>query len=147
VKIFFDEDNGTGIPRALQLIRPPNGEVHYPSNKGNQLVGKGTKDRDWIPLAGRLGMLVFSQNKRMLENAEERGLLIEHEVGAVYLSSGNERAVPVMRMLLNRWEWLTLVDATVERPFAYLVTVNGRVRKLDLRSSDPLRAKFGAGQS
>jgi PIN like domain len=139
VKLFFDEDNGTGIPRALQLIRPSNDEVHYPSDKGHNLVRKGTKDRDWIPLAGRLGMLVFSQNKRMLENAEERRLLIEHRVGAVYLSNGNDRAFPVMRMLLNRWEWLVLVDSTVERPFAYLVTIGGRARKLDLRSSDPLR--------
>ena len=132
MKIFFDEDNGTGIPRALKLVRVPNAEIHYASNKDNQLIGKGAKDPDWIPLIGAQRFLLFSQNKAMIENEFERRLLIEHRVGAVFLATGRQRAHEVLRMLLNRWEWLELVDATIERPFAYIVPLSERVRRIDL---------------
>ena len=49
MKIFFDEDNGTGIPRALKLVRVPNAEIHYASNKDYQLIGKGQR----IPIGSR----------------------------------------------------------------------------------------------
>ena len=68
----------------------------------------------------------------MIENEFERRLLIEHRVGAVFLATGRQRAHEVLRMLLNRWEWLELVDATIERPFAYIVPLSGRVRRIDL---------------
>ncbi|MFN0148275.1 MAG: hypothetical protein ACKVT1_17380 [Dehalococcoidia bacterium] len=132
MRIFFDEDNGTGIPRALKLVRLPNAEIHYASNSDNQLVGKGTKDADWIPVVGARGFLLFSQNRTMLENEAERQLLIEHQVGAVFLATGRLRSFEVLRMLLNRWQWLELVDANIERPFAYIISASGRARPIDL---------------
>jgi len=139
VKVFFDEDNGTGIPRALELVRPRGDNLLFPSNNPRSQVRKGTPDREWIPLVAELGCLVFSQNKLMLENDEERGLLIEHGVGAVYLNNGNENSFAVLRLLLNKWDWLRNVDATVPRPFAFLVSVAGTTRQLNLRSDSPLR--------
>ena len=138
MKLFFDEDNGTGIPRALRLVRGSGDQIHFPSDKWHQLVKKGTQDRDWIPVIGNAEILVFSQNKYMLNNEEERGLLIKHRVGIVYLSNGSDKAFPVLRMLMNKWEWLGLIDATIPRPFAYLVGLNGRPRKLDINSPSPL---------
>jgi len=142
VNIFFDEDNGTGIPKALQLIRPKGDHVHYPSDRGHQLIKKGEQDRVWIPRVGDAGYLVFSQNKWMLHNAEERGLLIRSRVGAVFLASGNDTAFEVMKVIVRRWDWLRLLDRTVPRPFAYLLTIGGEARKLDMHAALPL----GRGQ-
>jgi len=88
---------------------------------------------------GENGWLVFSQNKWMVNNEEERRLLIENRVGIVYLDTGNAPAFPVMKMLLNRWNWLRGLDADrAGRPFAHLISVSGKHRLLDLTSAAPL---------
>ncbi len=150
MNLFLDEDNGTGIPKALNLVKPSMDAIHYPSNKNHQLIKRGTKDRDWIPVVGEQGWLVFSQNKWMVNNEEERLLLIANKVGIVYLDTGSELAFPVMKMLLNRWEWLRALDADdAGRPFAHLITIGGKHRPLDLSLAAPLgRTKLaGAVQS
>ena len=88
MKIFFDEDNGTGIPRALGLLRITDTEIHFASDKNHQIVKRGTPDSAWIPTAGENGWLVFSQNKHMLGNAAERMLLMQHNVGIVFSRTG-----------------------------------------------------------
>ncbi|HET7738320.1 MAG TPA: hypothetical protein VFK32_07085, partial [Tepidiformaceae bacterium] len=132
VNIFFDEDNGTGIPRALRLLRIPTARIYFPSNEPGALIAKGAKDVERIPRVGREGWLVFSQNRAMLDNERELELLVQHRVGIVFLTNGNQRAHLVMRLLLNRWPWLESVDAGVNRPFAYLLTLYGRVTPVDL---------------
>lgn len=130
MKTFFDEDNGTGIPRALVLLRMPDTEVHFPSDKFQQVVRKGTPDAAWIPIAGFNGWLVVSQNKHMLENEAERALLVEHAVGAVFIETGRANSHLVMRLLLNKWEWLRLVDSTIERPFAFVLSLSGKAKRV-----------------
>jgi hypothetical protein len=147
VKLFFDEDNGTGIPKALHLNKRAGDEIHYPSNRGHQAIKKGTPDKGWLPEVGLQGWLVFSQNKWMINNEEERKLIISNKVGIIYLDNGNEKAFPVMRMLLNRWPWLELVDATIPRPFAYLIGIGGRARKLDVLSDTPLGSARMSGSA
>lgn len=132
MNIFFDEDNGTGIPRALRLLRIPTTRIYFPTNEPGALISKGAKDVEWIPRVGREGWLVFSQNRAMLDNERELELLIQHRVGIVFLTNGNQRAHRVMRLLLNRWPWLEAVEAGANRPFAYLMTLSGRVTPVDL---------------
>lgn len=137
MKLFLDEDNGTGIPKALALVKMAHDEIYYASDKGHQFIKRGTKDRDWIPIAGEHGWLVFSQNKWMVNNEEERLLLVEHRVGVVYLDNGNDKSFLVMKLLLNKWDWLAARDTEI-RPFAHLMSLSGHSRPLDLRSAMPL---------
>lgn len=75
----------------------------------------------------------------MVNNEEERTLLVANRVGVVYLNTRGERAFPVLKMLLNRWDWLRELDADVAgRPFAYLITIHGKHRRLDLTAALPL---------
>lgn len=74
----------------------------------------------------------------MLHNEEERLLLIKHSVGAVYLANGSDKAFPVLKLVLQKWEWLRLLDKTVSRPFAYLISIGGEARKLDIHAALPL---------
>lgn len=140
MKLFFDEDNGTGIPRALSLLRIADTEVHFASTKHGQMIRKGTPDTVWLPRAGREGWLVVSQNKHILDNEVELDLLVRHGVGAVFIGDGRSTAVQVMRTLLNRWDWLRAVDEA-PRPFAYLLEVSGAAWRLDLSARSPLGAR------
>jgi hypothetical protein len=140
VKIYFDEDNGSGIPRALKLVRMPAAQIEYPRDSPNALQKLGTPDRIWIPWAGDTRYLVFSQNIHILENEEEFRLLVQHNVGIVFMNNGSELAWAVLRMIMVRWEWLQSVDNHESRPFVYIVGLTGRPVAYDLRQG-PRRAR------
>ena len=119
-----DEDVGTHVPQALQLVGLP-----VMSFKDLGLLG--VADVTWLQQAGEKGWLVFSHNKRMLDVPRERRTMIENHVGIVFLKSGFERRATVLRLILNKWDWLQLVDASIPRPFAFFLPPKGRpVQKL-----------------
>jgi hypothetical protein len=62
VKLFVDEDAGATL--AIALLSTGLVDLDYVAN--DRHIKTGTYDEDWIPYAGQHGMLVPSQNKRML---------------------------------------------------------------------------------
>jgi len=63
----------------------------------------------------------------MLSVPHEKKALIDDNVGIVYLTTGEENPVSQLRMLLNRWDVLELLDTTVPRPFARFIRPSGRM--------------------
>lgn len=118
--LLCDEDVGTGVPHALS-------DVGYDARSLVRLGLGGASDTDWLRIAGQNGWLVFSHNKKMLVVEHEKRAIIEHHVGIVFLTSGEEKPASQLRMLLNRWPMLELLDATVRRPFARFIRSNGRM--------------------
>ena len=123
MKLFFDEDTGRGVLDALRAVGI---SCEYVSSKFE--IAKGTPDELWIPYAGRAGLLVFSCNKAILEAEAQRELWIENRVGGVFLTSGQERKVDVLLLILRRMPWLVEVDEHTPRPFAYTITIHGKWR-------------------
>jgi len=124
VKLFFDEDTGGGVPNALRAVGI---SCQYVSSRFP--IHKGTPDEIWIPYAGERGLLVFSCNKAILEAEAQRKLWIENKVGGVFLTSGQERRIDVLMLILRRLEWLRQIDEQVARPFAYMMDIRGKWRK------------------
>ena len=128
MRLFFDADVGTGVPKALRevgidcayLAQRYRKRKRKPNNTGTH-----TPDEVWIPDVGKWKMLVISCNKAILETEAQRDLWIEHEVGGVFLTSGQEDKVAVMLLMLKKMEWFELADETTERPFAYTMTIRG----------------------
>ena len=117
--LVCDEDVGISVPEALQRV----GLTVF-SFKELGLLGKD--DVEWLPRAGVDRWLVFSCNKRMLAVPRERAAMIEHKVGIVFLTSGYEQRASMLRLILNRWDWLQRIDAGVPRPFAFFLSPKGR---------------------
>ena len=116
------------MPEALKAVGL---KADYVSNRLK--VRKGTKDPDWLPYVGRSGLLLFSCNKAMLDVEAELRIYIAEKVGAVFLTNGQERKADVLRLILNKWDWLEEINRSVERPFAYEITISGRnPRRRDL---------------
>lgn len=120
MRVLFDEDTGTGVPRALKL-------VGYDAISQYDIGWAGHKDPDWLPRAGSLGLLVVSCNKKMLAVPLERQLIINHQVGIIYLTTGVEHPPNVLRLLLAKWHILELLNDTEPRPFARFLSPNGRL--------------------
>ena len=94
--LLCDEDVGTGIPHALN-------DVGLEARALVRIGLGGRDDTTWLPVAGRNGWLVFSHNKKMLTVALEKQAIIHHNVGIVFLTTGEENTVTPLRMLLSRW--------------------------------------------
>lgn len=116
--LLFDEDCGTGIPKALAL-------VGYATHYFFELRWSGKKDTEWLPWVGQNEWLLFSYNKKQLKVPTEWNAIIENKVGVVYLTSGEEFAAKVLLLLLKKWETLELLWNTMERPFVRFLHPNG----------------------
>ncbi len=93
----------------------------------------GPPDVDWLTIAGRDGLFVFSRNKKMLRVATERQTIISEKVGIVFLTSGEESPARMLRLLLNRWDKLEFLDNNEPRPFARFVSPNGQLSDMYMR--------------
>ena len=129
MKLFFDEDTGVKVPKALRLV---GFSVSWVGSRSGAGVGKGTQDEDWIPVVGRKNWLLFSCNKGILQAEAQKNLLISHKVGAVFLTTGQERSPDILYLILRKRKWLEKIDAEVERPFAFMITITGRIKQIDL---------------
>jgi hypothetical protein len=72
LRLFIDEDLGSGIPEAL--LRVGVRDVIYPRPNGRP-IAKGTPDEMWIPYCGEQGYLVISQNVAIARSPAQRHLL------------------------------------------------------------------------
>ena len=118
--LLCDEDIGSGVPHALS-------DVGYETVSISQRGWIGMQDVDWLSTAGQRGWLVFSANKKMLLVPDERATIINHNVGAVFLTNGEERIVRVLQLLLRRWDILDLLDRTEPRPFVRFLNMRGQL--------------------
>ena len=123
--LLCDEDIGIKVPKALKLVG-----VKNIKSMADTSFGLGKYDVEWLRGLGKRGWLAFSCNKKMLDVPEEQDTIIAEKVGIVFLTSGNEYLQQVLRLLLNKWEWLEYIDETTPRPFAYYLYPYGRTRKV-----------------
>lgn len=141
MKVFIDEDCGSGIPKSLKLVKMPCDDLVYPSNR--LPIKLGTKDPEWIPWAGDNGYLALSMNHHILENPAEFALVVAHGLGIVFVDWGEYPAWAVLKMLMTRWTWFEEVDRS-PKPFAYYIGLSGRPVAYDL-SHGPRRPRSFRG--
>lgn len=93
---------------------------------------EATIDIDWPTRAGQQGWVVLMKDDRIRYRPAERAAIIDHNVRAFCLTSGNLRAATMAQ------QYLAVVDQLVEAckqpgPFLYAVSRNG-LRRVDLTS-------------
>ena len=127
MKLFFDEDNGTGIPRSIRLLRAPGlTSLQYPGADPRLRWPRGTPDSDWLPWAGTTNHLVISQNTRILETPHEFALIQAHAVRIVFIANGETESWRVFRVIQAKWKWLLEQDRR-SGPLIWILKLNGQV--------------------
>ena len=118
--LLCDEDVGTGIPHALA-------DVGFNARALVKMGWGGKDDTEWLKIVGQNGWLVFSHNKKMLAVALEKRTILDYSVGIIFLTTGEENTANQLKMLLNRWSTLELLNSTTPRPFARINRANGHI--------------------
>jgi len=121
VKIFVDEDTGSGIGKALEAVGV---DAWYVGPGRRSRIKSGTPDEEWIPEIAADDRLIFSRNVQMLDSDSQRALLIQHGAAIVYLPA-HLKKLPMLALVLRKWTWLEFIYANEPRALAYHVTPGG----------------------
>jgi hypothetical protein len=121
--IYCDEDVGTKVPRALNLVG-----LRVISAVSRRAISE--PDVQWLRRVGQKRWLGLSCNKSILNVPEEKDAILYHDVGIVFLSSGNLHPKDKLLIVLRKWPWMEMIDSTEKRPFAYYLYPTGQTRKV-----------------
>lgn len=135
MKLFFDEDCGTRVPRALKDIGLPVADIAYPTSSAAGPLPKGTSDSDWLKWVGNNGYLAISRNVRIMRKPDERAALLSAAAGAVFIDAGQEPVWKLLRRILDRFEWCIEIDRSERRPFAYRLRMTGNAERFDFATN------------
>lgn len=127
--LFLDECLGsTDVPNALancgatvELLR---------SNFAN-----GTSDEEWLREVGKRGWVVLTRDKRIRRRAIETKALMDAEVAAFVLSSGNLTGQQTATAFVNAYTRIHKIVRDYKRPFVASVNASGAIKFL----TDPER--------
>lgn len=86
-------------------------------------------DVDWLACAGQQGWAVLMKDERIRYRPAERAALIDHQVRAFCLASGNLRAAEMAELYLGVLDKL-VVECAAPGPFLFVVTRSG-LRPID----------------
>lgn len=132
--LYFDEDMGKSVPEALSGVGLKTILWKLKRYGGRSKV----PDIQWLTDAGQNGWMVFSCNTEILNVETERDTIQRERVGILFLTSGQESAPNILRVLLNRWKWLEEIDSQVQRPFAYTLRIDGHRQRIPI---EPIRKR------
>ena len=119
--LLCDENLGKYIPEELS-------RRGYDVRSARNLGWLGKRDADWLPEAGQINdSLVLSRDRAIVRKAEEKGAIIDNNVGIVCLTEGNAPAEEVVQLVQSSWELLKRLHIHTTRPFARFLTADGQL--------------------
>ena len=131
MRLLFDENTGSGVPKALRLVGFDN--VNYITNMFRDEFdnGQGVADEQWIPRIGD-HWLVISEDQGLLRKPAQLRLLATHRVGLICITATRASSRDLLEFMLRRMTQLEAIDATTPRPFAFKVALRGPFRPVEL---------------
>lgn len=87
--------------------------------------GKGAKDEDWIPRAGKLNSCVITQDYNIKRIRHQQALCEEYNLGMFYFRPPSKRGFTywdMVKLLTRHWPEIIKVASKEKRPFSYRIT-------------------------
>ena len=130
---FFVDENDLALGRSLAAARR---DVVHPGHPRLVDVPLGTKDEDWLPIIGGLGLIVITRDKKIRSRPVESARVLSAGVrGFVLTTSGDLNTWQTLTLLVRQWEAIeTYVEANPAGPWLAAVTNQG-IKALRVRDS------------
>lgn len=122
---FFVDENALGLARSLV---PARRDVVHP---GHRLllpdVPLGTLDTDWLPVVGRLSLVVISRDKRIRTKPANLAAFRAAEARAFWIAGEKDLGTwATLVRIVRRWDSIEDVIATRGKgPWFYAITDGG----------------------
>ena len=135
--IYFDENMPKHLAHGFHIIQFPEGlktnkniEVKFLPEK----FGYGIKDIDWIPLIGKEGSCVITQDINISRRRDELELYRNNNVGIFFLKGpSKKKGLTIWQMtqaLSKNWAEICKIATEEKRPFGYIFSLNGKIKKI-----------------
>jgi hypothetical protein len=126
--IFIDRSLPRSIARALQEVRD---DVRWLDD----VFEPSASDTEWLTNVGAWGWLVITRDKKILTRPGEKAALIEHKVGAFYLThTDNPTRWQILKVIVRALDDMVETFDREQRPFLYGLDRNGKLWPKDLLS-------------
>lgn len=126
MKLFFDEDAGTGVAKTIPLLGMlPQGDVTFVRRVWRRTQYPAPiQDETWIPWAASHGFMAISRNTAIIGTDRQRQLVADSGLGIVFIPQ-HITALEVFNLIQRRWSYLELMFAAEPRPFMYHIPLTG----------------------
>lgn len=138
MKVYIDENIAPQIAPGLHELQQP---LNQKEKQCCEIVsikdhfGAGTKDEEWIPIAGSEGAIVITQDLRINSNQQQKQLYLDNGLGIFFFKPPSKTGYSywdLVKQVINHWEDIKQLSHKTSRPFAYRCT--SRNNKFELIS-------------
>lgn len=134
--IYIDENLSPYLARGFHIIQEP---LNYKLPEFIEVrsikdeFGKGAKDEDWIPMAGKNKACVITQDYNIQRIRHQRELCNQYELGMFYFRPPSKTGlnyIDMLKLMVKHWEEITKIATKKKRPFAYKITLKGKITEI-----------------
>ena len=125
MKVYVDENIAPQIAPGLNELQKPLNCKEKCSCEIMSIIERfdsGAKDEEWIPVAGKEGAIVITQDLRINSNTQQRSLYQESGLGMFFFKPPSKTGYlywDLVKQVINNWEDIKHLSIKTKRPFAY----------------------------
>lgn len=127
---FFVDENDLALGR---LLAREHEDVVHPGHHELPEVPRGALDDEWLPIIGRLGLVVITRDRRIRYRTAEKRAWLDHRVRGFVLTGRTSQSTADSKTILDRhWGAINeLVEGEPDGPWMRAVTTTG-LRRIQL---------------
>ncbi|GAB4510733.1 MAG: hypothetical protein Tsb004_14200 [Allomuricauda sp.] len=137
--IYFDENMPPHLVNGFETIQQPEGIKNGQKITVKflpKVFGYGSDDKDWIPLVGKEGSCVITQDIKISRRKDELALYKKNGVGMFFLRGpSKKKGLTVWQMvqaLAKNWDDICKIASKEKKPFGYTFGLHGKIKRLQI---------------
>lgn len=136
MKIYIDENMPKQLANSLNILQQAlnlQNSTNYEVLSIKEVFGKGAQDEDWIPLAGKEGAVVITQDFRIQTTRHQRDLYQASGLGILFIKAPKNGLSfwDMTTFLINKWPEILKILKKNKPPFAFRGTQRTRFSRLE----------------
>ena len=133
--IYIDENLPPQLAEGLNRLQEPlnrRNRTDFEVKSIKTVFGEGTKDEDWIPVAGEQKAITITQDFKIQTTRQQKELCENYGLGIFFFSSKNLNYWQIVKTIIEKWEDILKTIQSSKAPYAYRFTVrSSKMEKLD----------------
>jgi hypothetical protein len=131
-KVYIDENMPHQLAEALNILQQPlnfKESIQIEVCSIKKVFGQGAKDEDWIPLVGKEGGIIITQDYNIQTTRHQRDLCEANGLGMLYIKPPAKNGLSYWQMaqfIVTRWEEIKKIISKNKPPFAFRSTVKSK---------------------
>jgi hypothetical protein len=134
--IYIDENMPPTLAAGLNVLQEPENirsGIFVEVKSIKTVFGKGAKDEEWIPLAGKQEACVITQDYNIQRTRHQKALCEENKLGLFFFRPPSKTGYSYWQMVelcIANWQQIVKIAAKEVKPFAYRCSARKPLEKI-----------------